>query len=186
MNSSQPLFTVATITYNSGKWVRHAIESVLASTFIDFEYLISDDCSTDDTWAIIEQYNDPRIRSWKNEKNIGEYPNRNKVLKEAKGKYIYYIDGDDILYKSTLRNLSEYVYGFPEAGMIWGIPHYDFIVFPVLFTPEEIFRIEFLGNYYWSMIGFPETIFKKDILLNAGGFNEKYAWEITILKKIVS
>ena len=183
MNSTQPLFTVATITYNSGKWVRQAIESVLASSFTDFEYLISDDCSTDDTWAIIQQYNDPRIRAWRNESNHGEYPNRNTILQQATGRYIIYIDGDDILYKGSLRNLSEYLFAYPEAGMIWGIPHYDFIVFPVVFSPAQIFRIEFLGNYYWSMIGFPETVFKTELLHQSGGFNENYAIGDYYIKK---
>lgn len=183
MISTQPLFTVATITYNSGKWVRQAIESVLASTFTDFEYLISDDNSADDTWAIIQQYNDPRIRAWRNESNKGEYPNRNTVLKKARGSYILYIDGDDILYKGTLRNLSEYIFAFPGVGMVWGVPHYDFIVFPVVFSPAQIFKIEFLGNYHWSMIGFPETVFKTALLLQSGGFSEEYAIGDYYIKK---
>ena len=94
----QPLFTVATITYNSSRWVRQAIESVLASSYTDFEYIISDDCSTDDTWDIIQEYKDGRIKAWRNQTNIGEYPNRNIVLRQAKGKYFLFIDGDDLTY----------------------------------------------------------------------------------------
>ena len=78
-----PLFTVATITYNSSKWVRDAIESILNSTFSDFELLISDDCSSDNTWEIIQTYQDPRITAWRNEQNLGEYANRNKFIDQT-------------------------------------------------------------------------------------------------------
>lgn len=186
MENAQPLFTVATITYNSSKWIRQTIESVLSSSFSDFEYLISDDCSTDDTWDIIQQYQDARIRSLRNENNRGEYANRNTVLQQATGTYIIYIDGDDILYKSALRNLSEYLFAFPKVGMVWGIPHYDFIVFPVVFSPTQVFRIEFLGNYHWSMIGFPETVFKTELLIQCGGFSEAYAIGDYYIKKKIA
>jgi glycosyltransferase involved in cell wall biosynthesis len=53
---NMPKVTIATITYNSEKFVAQAIESVLAQSFTDFEYLISDDCSTDTTWDITCKY----------------------------------------------------------------------------------------------------------------------------------
>ena len=185
MSEHQPLFTVATVTCNSGKWVRQAIESILASSFTDFEFLIADDCSTDDTWAIIQQYNDPRIRAWRNEHNLGEYPNRNKVLKETSGKYILYVDGDDILYKHTLRNLSEYIIAFPGADMIWGVQpaNIDFAALPYLFGPEITMRLIYETKIPLAVIGFAETVFRTEALKNAGGFSGKYAIGDTYIKK---
>lgn len=185
MSEHQPLFTVATITYNSGKWVRQTIETVLASSFTDFELLISDDYSTDDTWEIIQQYNDPRICAWRNETNIGEYPNRNKVLKEAGGKYILYVDGDDIMYKHTLRNLSEYILAFPKADMIWGVQpaNIDFAVLPYLFEPEITMRLIYETKIPLAVIGFTETVFRREALEKAGGFSIKYAIGDTYIKK---
>lgn len=187
MQVEQPLFTVATINYNSGKWVRQTIESILASTYENFELIISDDCSTDDTWEIIQQYNDPRIRAWRNESNLGEYPNRNKVLHAAKGKYIIYIDGDDILYKLTLGNLASYVNHFPEAGMIWGIEDVYFpnVVFPYLFKPADV--MHFLYNIKCTIgyTGLAEIVFKVANLRKAGGFSTQYAiGDIYIKKKL--
>ncbi|MEP6951264.1 MAG: glycosyltransferase family 2 protein [Ginsengibacter sp.] len=175
--SAFPLFTLATITYNSGKWVKQAIESVLASSFIDFEYLISDDCSTDDTWKIIETYKDERIKAWRNENNIGEYPNRQKVLNEAKGKYIFYIDGDDVLYKDTLQTLQNYITFFPNAGMIWGIPtrEIDFAILPYEFTPEQVIKLIYLTRLpLFSVIGFAETVFNTKLLKLIGGFHASH------------
>jgi glycosyltransferase involved in cell wall biosynthesis len=185
---SQPLFTVATITYNSSKWVRQAIESVLASSYTHFEYIISDDCSTDDTWEIIKEYIDPRIRSWRNDSNIGEYPNRNKALKEARGQYILYIDGDDILYKSTLRNLSEYISEFPTAGMIWGVSTSAnlYVVLPYIFEPDMTLKLLYSHLSHLSVIGFGETVFKTESIRNLSrGFPNNYiAGDYYIRKKI--
>ena len=187
MQVEQPLFTVATITYNSGKWVHQAIESILTSSYKNFELLISDDCSTDDTWEIIQQFNDPRIRAWRNESNIGEYPNRNKVLYSARGKYILYIDGDDILYKNSLRNLAEYIWAFPSAGMIWGVltPLNDYAVLPFLFEPIQTIKIISDTSNHVGVIGFTETLFLVQALKNNGGFREDFVMgDIYIRKKL--
>ena len=178
-----PLFTIATITYNSSKWVRDAIESVLASSFQDFEYLISDDCSTDDTWAIIQEYKDPRIKAWRNEKNIGEYPNRNKVLHQANGQYIFYIDGDDILYKHSLRELSEYIKEFPEAAAIWASGGIESVVFPYLFSPQEMTRLILFTNCPISVVGLTESLFKTEVLKQVGGFKESFIAGDTYIKR---
>ena len=97
---SKPLFTIVTVSYNSEKWIAQAIESVLSSSFRDYEYIIADDCSTDKSWEIICKYDHPQIRNFRNENNIGEYFNRNKALEAARGKYLLFVDGDDILYIS--------------------------------------------------------------------------------------
>ncbi len=182
---SQPLFTIVTITYNSSKWVRNAIESVLASGFADFEYLISDDCSTDDTWEIIQQYKDSRIRAWRNIPNLGEYPNRNKALSYATGKYLLFIDGDDILYKHTLRNLSEYVHAFPEAIMIWGVPsaNIDFAVLPYQFEPNITMRLIYETTHPMAIVGFSETVFRTDVLRRSGNLPTRFAIGDTYIKK---
>ena len=184
---SQPLFTIATITYNSSKWVRQAIESVLASSYFDIEYLISDDCSTDDTWQIIQEYNDPRIISWRNDSNLGEYPNRNKVLNEAKGKFILFIDGDDILYKNTLRNLSEYIEYFPECEMIWGVltPLNKYALLPYQFDPLQTLQLLYDYSNYIGVIGFTETLFSVNALHKVGGFSNTFKiGDIYIRKKM--
>jgi glycosyltransferase involved in cell wall biosynthesis len=177
MQIEQPLFTVATITYNSSKWVRQAIESVLSSSYTDFEYIILDDCSSDDTWEIVQQYQDNRIVAFRNEFNIREYPNRNKVLQHAKGKYILYIDGDDILYKNTLRNLAEYISAFPTAEMIWGVltPLNKYAVLPYLFEPVQTIKLLYDYSNYIGLIGFTETLFSVEALKRAGGFSNKFA-----------
>lgn len=185
MNTIQPLFTVATITYNSGKWVNQAIESILSSTFTDFELLISDDCSTDDTWLNIQEYKDPRIRAWRNEINIGEYSNRNKVLREAKGTFIIYIDGDDILYKDSLARFFLFLQAFPTAKAIWGVfpVYFDFVAMPYFFTPQQLTRLNYLSTYPVTVVGFAESLFSVDALLRIGGFDERFAIGDSYIKR---
>lgn len=180
-----PLFTVATISYNSGKWIRQTIESVLASGYTNFEYLISDDCSTDDSWDIIQTYKDSRIRAWRNEKNLGEYPNRNKVLQEAKGKYILYIDGDDILYKNALLSYANYIDAFPQAKGVWGVHaiYFDFVVFPYLFSPRQLTALNFLSTYPVTVVGFTDTVFAVEELRALGGFDTRFAIGDTYIKR---
>lgn len=185
MSKVQPLFTVATITYNSGKWVSQAIESILCSSFTDYELLIADDCSVDNTWTLIKQYKDSRIRAWRNEQNLGEYPNRNKVLEAATGKYILFVDGDDVLYRDSLRNLSEYVHAFPQAGMLWGLnPQlFPFYVFPYLVSPEVTMRLIYCTSIPISTIGFGEILFKTDLLRSMGGLSEQFKIGDAYIKK---
>jgi len=181
----QPLFTVATITFNSSKWVRQAIESVLASSYTTFEYIIADDASDDDTWKIISEYNDPRIVSIRQKINIGEYPNRNIVINAAKGKYLLFVDGDDILYKNSLRNIAEFIEAFPNAQMIWGVQpaDIDFAVMPYLFEPTELIRLIYGTNLPLAVIGFAETVFRLEELRLAGGLSESYSIGDTFIKK---
>jgi glycosyltransferase involved in cell wall biosynthesis len=182
---SNPLFSVATITYNSANYIRQAIESVLASSYDDFEFLISDDCSTDSTWQIIQKYKDPRIKAWKNENNLGEYPNRNKVISEAKGEFILFVDGDDVLFKHTLRNLAEYIGAFPSAQMIWGVQpaDVDFAIMPYLFKPSELMRLIYGTTHSLAVIGFAETVFRLEELRAAGGLSHRYSIGDTYIKK---
>jgi len=93
-----PKVSVITITYNRAKYLPEAIESVLAQTFTDWELLIIDDCSTDNTREVAEKYTakDSRIKYFRNDVNLKISKSRNKGLELAQGKYIAMLDSDDI------------------------------------------------------------------------------------------
>lgn len=101
--SNPPLVTVITPAYNVAAFVGEALDSVIGQTFTDFEYLIVDDGSTDQTVAVIEQraLMDPRIRLIK-AKHAGGARARNVGLEGARGKYIAFLDGDDRWHKRFL------------------------------------------------------------------------------------
>ena len=142
-NNFNPLVTVITVTYNSSAFVRDAIESVLAQTYTHIQYIIGDDCSTDNTWEIIQEYSDPRIEAYINEKNIGEYSNRNKAINFAKGEFIIFIDGDDYIYSHALPILLKYMQDFSNAVFAIMCPENPFLIYPIQLSPREAYEIEF-------------------------------------------
>lgn len=82
--------------YNGEKYLREALDSILAQTFTDFEFIIVDDGSTDATMAILSSYNDPRLRLLKNQHNSGISASLNRGLSLARGQYLARMDCDDI------------------------------------------------------------------------------------------
>jgi len=103
MKSFNPLVTVLMPVYNGEKYLAEAIESVLNQTFADFELLIIDDCSSDNSVEIIQSYNDNRLKLIINEENIGQSSTMNKAIELAEGKYIARLDQDDLSYKNRLQ-----------------------------------------------------------------------------------
>ena len=91
-----PKVSVLMPVHNSEKYLREAIDSILNQTFVDFEFLIIDDYSTDNSLQIVQSYNDPRIRLFRNETNMGIACSLNKGLELAKGEYIAPMDADDV------------------------------------------------------------------------------------------
>lgn len=89
--------------YNGEKFIQEAIDSVIAQTFTDFEIIIVDDRSTDNTVNIIKSYTDKRIRFFQNEKNLGLIGNWNKALSYATGEYIKILPDDDLIYPNCLK-----------------------------------------------------------------------------------
>ena len=90
------LVSIITPSYNTAEYIGETIESVIAQTYSNWEMIIVDDCSTDNTDDIISQYRDTRIHYFKNKKNSGAALSRNKALREAKGKWIAFLDSDDL------------------------------------------------------------------------------------------
>lgn len=91
------LVSIIMPSYNTAKYIRKAIESVQNQTYENWELIIIDDCSTDNTDEVIQQYLvDKRVRYIKNEKNSGAAISRNKGLREVKGKWIAFLDSDDL------------------------------------------------------------------------------------------
>ncbi len=90
-----PRVTVVIATHNRASLLPRAVESVLAQTYTDYEVIIVDDCSSDDTQHVIAGFEDPRIRSFRHERNRGQSAARNTGIFNAKGQYIAFLDDDD-------------------------------------------------------------------------------------------
>ena len=160
--------------YNRQDYIAEAIESVLASTYTDLELIIVDDCSIDNTVAIARSYEakDKRIKVYVNEKNLKDYPNRNKAASYARGKYIKYLDSDDKISPDGLEKMVVAMEAFPEAGL--GIAQFDTeenenLVFPVCITPRQAYLEHYDGQGILRF-GPTGTIIRRDIFLSLNRF----------------
>lgn len=91
----KPLISVLMPAFNSGKFIKQSIDSILNQTYTNFELLIADDGSTDNTKKVISGFNDSRIKIFHNEFNLGYLKTWNKLIQESQGEYITFMDADD-------------------------------------------------------------------------------------------
>jgi len=169
---SPPIVSILTTVYNREKYLAACIESVLASSYQDWELIIVDDVSTDTSVAIAKSYEkkDTRIKVYVNETNLGDYPNRNKAASYANGKYIKYLDADDLIYPRGLEVMVHAMEQFPEAGL--GISQKvaeDVKPYPFVMQPKETFTREFLMRGVLGL-GPTGTIIRRDVFKKLGGF----------------
>jgi glycosyltransferase involved in cell wall biosynthesis len=122
MNKKELLVSVIMPAYNAEKYIGEAIESILNQTFKDFEFIILDDCSTDKTWEIIQEYavKDERIVAVKNEKNLKISATLNKGINLARGKYIARMDADDWSFPYRLEKQIDFMESNPEVVISGG------------------------------------------------------------------
>ena len=103
------LVSVIMPSYNTGRYITESIESVQKQTYTNWELLIVDDCSQDDTDDIIKNLEDDRIHYFKNATNSGAAVSRNKALREAKGRWIAFLDSDDLWLPDKLEKQIRYM-----------------------------------------------------------------------------
>ena len=170
-----PLVSVLMTAYNRENYISEAIESVLSSTYKNFELIIVDDCSNDKTVSIAKAFEriDSRVKLYINEKNLGQFPNRNKAASYAKGKYIKYLDSDDKILDYGLAYCVEQMEKYPEAGL--GM--YDLYErkesLSTCWSSEEIIREHFFVRQQLS-IGPSGTIIRRDIFEETGKFDTRF------------
>ncbi len=170
----QPLVSVLMTAYNREKYIAEAIESVLHSTYKNWELIIVDDRSSDHTVEIARSYErlDSRIRVYVNEKNLGDYQNRNQAARYARGKYLKYVDADDMVYPFGLEQLVYYMEQFPEAGYgLCSLPQDQQRIYPFALTPEQAYRRHYIEDR-WIFHKAPlSAIIRTDAFWDVGGFS---------------
>ena len=170
-----PLVSVLMTAYNREKYIAEAIESVLASTYQNWELIIVDDQSKDNTLEIAKSYKliDNRIKVYLNEKNLGDYLNRNKAAGYAKGKYLKYLDADDLIYRHGLTVMVSSMEQFPEASLGTQVNIREYSEpYPVLLSSVDVYQKHFLeGGLLLS--GPTGTIIRRDVFEKISGFSGK-------------
>jgi glycosyltransferase involved in cell wall biosynthesis len=168
------MITVLMPAYNATAYIREAIESVLVQSYADFEFLIINDGSTDDTEAIIRSYSDERIRVYTQE-NKGVIGALNQGLQLAKGKYIARFDADDICYPNRLLEQHNYMTAHPDCVLLGGASDYidkdgNFLFEwqPLVYDTGSI-REKILTE---CPLDHPTVMFEKEVAIKSGGYPE--------------
>ena len=103
------MISIIVPVYNAEKFIKETVQSVLNQTYTDFELLLVDDCSKDGSVEAIKSFDDKRVILLKQEQNAGAYAARNRGLKEAKGRYIAFLDSDDYWVPDKLEREMEFM-----------------------------------------------------------------------------
>lgn len=168
-----PLISVLITAFNREQYIEEAITSVLNSSYTNYELIIVDDCSTDNTARIIKSFmqENKSIQFFENEQNLGQFANRNKAASFANGRYIKYLDSDDIMAKNCLSEIARAIERHPEAGMGSECGS-DYDLTKGLLQPRENFINHYFNSSQFLFIGPSGTFYKKEIFDQCGGFEE--------------
>jgi len=169
---SAPLISVLLTAYNRQEYIAASIESVLGQSCGDFELIVTDDRSSDETLSIAREYErrDSRVRVHANERNLGDYGNRNFAASLATGEFLKFHDSDDVMYPHCLEVMVRYLSATPSAALAlsahraWtGAPC------PIVSTPYLSYQREFLGFGMFNQ-GPANALFRTEAFNRLGGF----------------
>ncbi len=169
---SVPAISVLVTAYNREQLIAASIDSVLGQTFGDFEVIVVDDHSTDRTAAVAAEAarRDPRVRVFVNERNLGQFPNRNHAAQLARAPLLKFHDSDDLMYPHCLQVMVGMMESEPSA--VFGLSsgwHWPGGPCPMLLTPRMAYQREYLGAGMF-MCGPAGAIFRTDGFHQLGGF----------------
>lgn len=164
--------------YNAEKYIAEAIESILNQTFKDFELIIINDCSTDETWNLIQKYSklDNRIKSFQNTSNLKLSKTLNRGIDLANGKYIARMDADDVSMPERLQKQFDYMEQHPDVGIIGS-------TMEIMNADGKIIGKRRYGlidaqirrnMYRYSPFCHPAIMIRKSILELAGKYDERW------------
>ena len=163
-HAQSPRVTVLMPVYNGAVHLREAIDSILNQTYRDFEFLIIDDGSQDNSVEVVQSYEDPRIRLIRNEANIGLPATLNKGIRLARGEYIARMDGDDAALPERLERQVAFLDLHPEIGMVgaWLTLLHDHDVWFCYPEHHDYLKCLLLFRNY---VGHPTVTMRREVLL---------------------
>ena len=177
---SDPAISVAMSVYNGAPYLGLAIESILAQTFTDFEFLILNDGSTDGSAAIIDAYaaQDSRIRAIHRE-NKGLIISLNQLLDEARGAIVARMDGDDIATSDRFAKQMAFLAANPDHGVVssWTTDiDGDGTAYPLQGDDQPTRHADFLAaiDKGGTLLCHPSAMFRRDLVCSVGGYHAAF------------
>lgn len=175
-----PFFSVIIPLYNKEKYLEKTIQSLVKQLFKDFEVIVVNDGSTDNSLNVLERLIDDRFLIF-NQKNQGASQARNMAIEKAMGKYIALLDADDLWHENHLNELKKLIENFPNAGLFcnnYEINYNGKFVKPAIFNlnnqkdeciiVKDYFKSSIINSIAWTS----SVAFSKDNFNEIGRFNE--------------
>lgn len=174
-SSSAPRVSVLMPVYNGEPYVKEAVASILNQTFTDYEFIVVDDGSTDETWSILESYAvDPRIRLIQNEINLGLARSLNRALAMARGEYVARMDADDVSRPNRLATQVAFLDNHRSIGVVGStvqIVDAGGSLGRVLSRPPTDALIRW-SLCFQTPLAHPSVLMRKAVLDRVGGYND--------------
>ena len=170
------LVSIVMPNYNYAGYIRKALNSAISQTYENIEIVVIDDCSTDHSVQIIEEYEQKydNIHFYKNEKNLGVVATHNRCVELSHGEYIVVLSTDDYLHPDFVTNCLEVLKKYPTAAMIssdlWYVDEKDQVTSPESFYPESFFC---KGIYQCKIWMFTNTFVPSQVLFRRACVEDK-------------
>lgn len=181
------LVSIIMPSWNTANFIAESIQSVINQTYTNWELLIVDDCSTDNTDEVVASFKDKRIRYFKNKKNSGAALTRNKAMRKAQGEWIAFLDSDDLWMPEKLERQIDFM---KKNGYTFSYTEYEkideednplniYVTGPISVNKRKMYNYDYIGQltmmYSAKFFG---TIQIKDI-----NKNNDYAIRLQLYKK---
>lgn len=171
--------SVTVLTYNRARLVTEAIDSILNQTFRDFEVIVVDNYSSDNTESVVRSYTDERIRYFKNQNDGFIGVNRNYSIEKSRGEYIAFLDDDDLWLPEKLEKQIELLDSDRRLGLVYSDifimdSNGDFRKHPYSHSIEPLRGYVFNQLLQANFIPMPAVVVRGEVLDKVGGFNPKY------------
>ena len=169
---TQPIVSILMTVYNAGKFLKPAIDSLLAQTFNKFELIIIENGSEDGSRKTIHSYNDPRIRCFDFDKNIGRTPALIKAFEQAKGEFIAVQDADDLSLPQRLELQINHMLNNPKTVLLGTackiIDEHDQVI--TEFNPPSNSEDAYQALAFENVICHSSSFYRRDIAKKVGGY----------------
>ena len=173
MDKKKPLFSIITVVYNGEETLEETIQSVLAQSYANVEYIIIDGASTDGTVDIIKKYED-KITYWVSEADKGIYDAMNKGVLSSKGEIVGIVNADDTLYPDTLKNVQELI-SLYDLDYTYGSIHLMDEKSVIVGETNPINKEEISDRKYIDMpFPHPSLFVKREVYEKIGLFNTAF------------
>jgi glycosyltransferase involved in cell wall biosynthesis len=188
MTEKTPLVSVIMSVYNGEEYLFQAIESILDQTFVNFEFLIMDDASDDNSLEILKHYSmiDTRIKIYTNKMNEGLPKSLNKLIKDSKGSLLARMDADDVSINIRFEKQYNFMRSNPNIGILGSNANLIDVNNNYIckkYTAKSIEKV-IAAMPYHNYITHPSVMIRSSIIKQFGSYNEKYKtgqdWELWI------